>query len=76
MTRRRVFTRDGFRCVKCGLASRLECHHVVPLDVDRGQDPYDADGCVALCHRHHIEVHRREVSDSEYRWRALVRECL
>ena len=76
MTRRRVFVRDGFRCVRCGLPGRLECHHVVPLDVDPEKDPYDADGCVTLCKAHHVAEHGRHRSEAEKRWRALIAECL
>ena len=30
--RRVVFERDDWRCVRCGLAGRLECDHVTPLE--------------------------------------------
>ena len=54
-TRWEVFERDGYRCVRCGKAGRLECDHIVPLELDPDQDPYDADGCQAalpgLSHR-------------------------
>ena len=29
--RLRVFERDGYRCVCCGKAGRLECDHIIPL---------------------------------------------
>ena len=31
VVRRAVFERDGYRCVMCGRASRLECDHAVPM---------------------------------------------
>ena len=37
--RRAVLDRDGWRCRRCGRASRMEVDHVVPLD--RGGDPWD-----------------------------------
>ena len=37
IVRRKVLDRDGFRCVRCGRAGRLECDHVAPLK--RGGDP-------------------------------------
>ena len=39
-----VFKRDGFRCVMCGRAGKLECDHISPLEREPGQDPYDING--------------------------------
>ena len=36
-TRRAVFERDGWRCVQCGRAGRLEADHIIPLHVCRGK---------------------------------------
>ena len=58
--RRAVFERDGFRCVQCGKASRLECDHVTPLERNPDQNPYDMDGCQALCRDCHIRKTQRE----------------
>ena len=52
--RRQVFERDGYRCVRCGRAGRLECDHIIPLEREPGQDPYAVDGCQALCRDCHI----------------------
>ena len=30
--RRFVLERDGWRCVHCGRAGRLECDHITPLE--------------------------------------------
>ena len=58
--RRAVFERDGFRCVKCGRAGRLECDHVTPLQAEPGQDPYDMTNLQTLCRSCHIEKTRAE----------------
>ena len=72
--RRAVFERDGWRCVECGKAGRLECDHVVPLD--RGGDPWDPDNLQTLCRSCHIEKtrreNRREPTPAESAWRQLV----
>ena len=38
--RRAVLRRDGWRCVQCGRAGRLEVDHITPLD--RGGPPSQA----------------------------------
>ena len=58
--RRAVFDRDGWRCVACGKRGRLECDHVVPLDMEPDQDPYSVDGCQTLCRQDHIQKTRKE----------------
>ena len=70
--RRASFARDGHRCRRCGVAGRLEAHHVTPLDVDPDQDPYDVDGLETLCRECHIHVHRRDVTAAEAAWEELV----
>ena len=76
--RRRAFERDGWRCTKCGRAGRLECDHIVPLQVDAGQDPYEVAGCQTLCRDCHLKKtareNRREPTRAEAGWRALVAE--
>ena len=66
-TRRAVFARDGYRCRCCGRAGRLECDHVVPLERDPGQDPYDPNGCQTLARACHIAKTRRERAERERR---------
>ena len=58
--RRAVLERDGYRCVECGRAGRLECDHVVPLQREPGQDVYDPNGLQTLCRACHIEKTRGE----------------
>ena len=78
--RRFVFERDGWRCVECGKAGRLECDHVTPMQREPGQDPFDPNGLQALCRTCHVEKTRREnrrpLTPAEAAWRALVAEML
>ena len=71
-----VFERDGWRCVECGKAGRLECDHVAPLQREPGQDPYDPNSLQTLCRACHIEKtrgeNRRPLTPAEKAWRALV----
>ena len=61
-----MFTRDGYRCVRCRKASRLEAHHIVPIG--ECDDPYDISNIVSLCRTHHIEEHH-PVDPSRQEWR-------
>ena len=78
--RRVVFDRDGWRCVLCGRAGRLECDHVTPFEREPGQDPYDINGLQTLCRACHIAKtaaeNRREPTPAEAAWRALVAEIM
>ena len=69
--RRRIFERDGWRCVCCGCAGRLECHHIVPLE--KGGAPFDEGNAESLCRSCHIRHHhgeRKKLDDP--RWADLV----
>ena len=78
--RRAVFERDGWRCVKCGKAGRLECDHITPLQRQPGQDPWDVNGLQTLCRAGHIEKtrheNRRPLTPDELAWRGLVGELI
>ena len=73
--RRSVFERDGWRCVRCGRAGRLECDHI---DRDWRGDPYDPANLQTLCRCCHIEKtaaeNRRPLTPAEAAWRDLVAE--
>ena len=74
IVRRQVFARDGWRCVLCGKAGRLECDHRVPLH--RGGAMFELDNLRALCRDCHIAVtaeqNRRPLTAAQRRWRELV----
>ena len=53
--RRLCFERDGYRCCKCGLPGRLECHHVAPLE--SGGAPYDLVNLETVCTPCHKKIH-------------------
>ena len=78
--RRVVFDRDGWRCVMCGKAGRLECDHITPLEREPGQDVYDPNGLQTLCRACHVEKtraeNRRPLIPDELAWRTLVSELL
>ena len=78
--RRAVFERDGFRCVRCRRAGRLEADHIVRLETDPEQDPYDPDGLQTLCRACHIAKtateNRGEPTPAEAAWRAMVDEIM
>lgn len=54
VTRLAVFERDGFRCVKCGRRSALECDHIRP--VVRGGDWFSMSNLRTLCRTCHLAV--------------------
>lgn len=54
-TREIVFARDGYACSFCGSEGPLSIDHDPPLEavLAEGGNPYDPDGCRALCLRCH-----------------------
>ena len=78
--RRTVFERDGWRCVMCGRAGRLECDHITPLEREPGQDHFDPNGLQTLCRVCHIEKTRREnrrpLTPAEQAWQLLIDETI
>ena len=63
--RLRILERDGYRCCKCGRASRLEVDHVVRMHA--GGHMWDPKNLQALCRGCHI----RKTADENSR----VPEC-
>ena len=77
LLRLRTFERDGWRCVQCGRAGRLECDHVTPLH--RGGDPYSLDNLQSLCRPCHINKTASENTKPDPArdaWRKLVKELV
>ena len=58
--RRACFDRDGYRCVKCGRAGRLECDHVQPLHLAGAE--WELSNTQTLCRGCHIGKTRLENS--------------
>ena len=75
--RKQVLDAAGWRCEKCGVAGRLEVHHLLPLHRPGGEalalDPANLSVRCGECH--HAE-HRPEESPEVAAWRELVREML
>lgn len=74
IVRRAVFRRDGWRCVMCGRAGRLEADHIEPLQREPGQDAFDPNGIQTLCRDCHISKTRSEnrkpLTAEQQAWRA------
>ena len=73
--RRRVVDRDGWRCVLCGKAGRLEVDHVKP--VKDGGDWWDPAGLQTLCRPCHFSKtageNARPASGDVAAWREFLR---
>lgn len=67
--RRRVLDRDGWRCVRCGAAARLEVDHIRPRRAGGGNDEANLR---TLCRSCHIARHRRKKTSGELRWDAYL----
>ena len=65
--RRAALDRDGWRCVRCGIAGPLEVHHVIPLE-EGGTDVLA--NVASLCRACHMEAHNRKPGPDRKPWRA------
>ena len=74
--RRSILDRDGWRCVRCGRAGRLEVDHAIPMAA--GGDPWSESNLQALCRGCHFRKtareNRKEPSPEVAAWSELVRE--
>lgn len=52
--RRKILSRDGWKCVFCGGRLHLECDHIHP--VSQGGAKFDPANLRTLCRRCHIQV--------------------
>lgn len=72
--RQQVFERDGYRCVKCGRAGRLECDHIIPLS--KGGEVYSASNLQSMCRSCHFEKTRSEngrvLTADQLAWKKFV----
>ena len=67
--RQQILTRDGFRCVTCGKAGRLEVDHIDP-----DGDHWDPDNLQTLCRGCHIDKTRRDMRPAGQRaWMEYMR---
>ena len=58
--RQLVLQRDGYRCVKCHKAGRLEVDHIIP--VMQGGEWWTPEGLQALCRACHFDKSRADIS--------------
>ena len=65
--RKQALVSAGWRCSRCGHASRLEVHHVEALQHDG--EPYASSNLLVLCRSCHIAAHRRPLTEAEQEWR-------
>ena len=74
LLRRRILDRDGWRCVQCGKAGRLEVDHVVP--VKDGGDWWDPSNLRTLDRRCHFSKSAAENAPPDppdvAEWRAYL----
>lgn len=68
-----VFRRDNYRCVFCGISSRLEVDHIVPWSAG-GSD--DLDNLRTLCHWCNTERSNFKVVDDTFRRIPNGGECV
>lgn len=61
--RRRVFRRDGVKCLDCGSRdSELHCHHIIPARTIPFKRFYDEDNLATLCRDCHKSMHGQSFS--------------
>lgn len=69
--------RDGFKCVKCGVAAPLEVHHIKRVK-DAPELAYELSNLMTLCKAHHSEITKQEcgfgneLSPARAAWRDLL----
>ena len=76
--RRLALERDGWRCVTCGRAGRLEVDHVIPLD--RGGPPLELSNlqtlCRSPCHFAKTGAENSTAGPERLAWSAVLRELI
>ena len=74
--RKAALDRDGFRCVECGRAGRMEVHHIQPLDRGGMALAYDLLNLKTLCRECHIAKSTtlpRELIGERSAWSAYLK---
>lgn len=56
--RMEVYTRDNFKCRKCGSKIKLNAHHIKPWK-DYPEERYNIDNGITLCEKCHILYHQQ-----------------
>ena len=67
-----VLERDKNMCVKCNDSSNLQCHHILPVNIEPLLSA-DIDNCITLCKECHKEVHK-EIDGCKYN-QLHIKEC-
>jgi 5-methylcytosine-specific restriction endonuclease McrA len=57
--REMVLERDKNQCVKCESTNDLQCHHILPVNIEPLLSA-DVDNCITLCKECHIEAHKKD----------------
>lgn len=73
--RKALLDERGWRCEDCGLAGKLEVHHIVPVSVDPARR-YDKSNCRCLCSKCHVEAHRPARTPAEVAWDELLQDLV
>ena len=68
--RRKVFERDGHRCVLCHHSGRLECDHRKP--VINGGEKYALNNLQTLCRNCHLVKTQQENQKEPSTWQKFV----
>ena len=51
--------RDSNQCVKCYDTENLQCHHIIPVNIEPLLSA-DIDNCIILCYNCHKKVHKKD----------------
>jgi len=57
--RQLVLEHDNNQCIKCGNKENLQCHHILPVNIEPLLSA-DIDNCITLCYTCHKEVHKKD----------------
>ena len=55
--RQMVLERDEHKCIKCSDSNNLQCHHILPVNIEPLLSA-DIDNCITLCKECHVKVHK------------------